>query len=136
MSEEGERRGRTLADGIRTTPFSCTTLHTWLRRYPPKIRWIGVVSDSLFGSDAFTPRRVRKLPAILSNRCLRNSWASSYSQHVNVMVGVRSDRSVSSFMKNKKRQKMHNDRLDTYIHAYIRGPIRLWVLNLLSSHEL
>lgn len=47
---------------------------TWLRRDPPKMSWIGVVSVSFLDAVvASTPRRLRKPPAILSTRCLRNS---------------------------------------------------------------
>lgn len=60
---------------------------TWLRRHPPKMPWIGVVSASLLVAVASTPRRPRKPRAILSTRCLRNSWASSCSVSISISVG-------------------------------------------------
>lgn len=50
---------------------------TRLRRYPPKMRFIGVVSASLLGAEDLTPLRLRQQSTILSSRCRRNSWASS-----------------------------------------------------------
>lgn len=60
-NEDRSKAGCAVSSVVHYLPWYTSSLvaRTRLRRYPPKMRLIGVVSASLFGAEGLTPLRLR-----------------------------------------------------------------------------
>lgn len=87
-----------------------THTHTWLRRYPPKIRFTGVVSARRPGAEVLIPRILKHPDTIESSRFRRNSCASSCERIPGEAMGDEerlTNGNTSAVVHTSNRQSIH-----------------------------